>query len=256
MRPRHAARLIADRVVPVALFFSSKLPTYYAGAVVWLGRESWETVFSRYEPHMARVLKQLLRRGDVFWDIGANIGWFSLFASSLVGTRGRIVSFEPAPEVFRLLARNTAGLLNVTAIQCGAGIADETALFAAQGECSSGSFIEEVTQINARYQPNTPIRRISVPIKRVDTLVREVGSVPDVIKIDVEGYELKVLQGAEGLLSSRGPTLIVEIHPPQLGLSGGSEDELFALLHRHGYKWDVIDRNPNSLYTIKANRPG
>jgi FkbM family methyltransferase len=255
MGVRHAALSIADRVVPAALFFSPKLPTYYAGAVVWPSRESWETVFSRYEPYTARALKQLLRRGDAFWDIGAHVGWFSLFASSLVGTSGRIVSFEPAPEPFRLLTRNTAGVANVTAIQCGLGNADETAPFAAQGESRSASFVEKVTQINADFLPDTPIQRISVPIKRIDTLVREVASVPDVLKIDVEGYELKVLHGAEGLLSSRNPALLIEIHPPQLGLSGGSEDELFTLLHRHGYKWEVLDRNPNSLYSIKANRP-
>ena len=256
MRLRHAALALADTVVPAALFFSRKLPTYYAGAVVWPSRENWNTIFSRYEPHMALALKQHLHGGGTFWDIGANVGWFSLFAFSIVGSSGHIISFEPAPEVFRLLAQNTAGLPNVTIVQCGVGNADETGCFAAQGTSSASSFLKEITQINAHYLSDTPIESISVPIKRIDTLVREVGSVPNVIKIDVEGYELKVLQGAVELLSSRNPTLIIEIHPPQLSLSGGSEDELFTLLKRHGYKWHVIDANPNSLYTITANRPG
>jgi FkbM family methyltransferase len=256
MRLRHTALAFANRMIPAALFFSPKLPTYYAGAVVWPSRENWNTIFSRYEPHMALALKKHLRRGATFWDIGANVGWFSLFAFSIVGSRGHIISFEPAPEVFRLLAQNTAGLPNVTVVQCGVGNADETASFAAQGTSSSSSFVKEITQINASYMPDTPVESISVPIKRIDTLVREVGSAPDVIKIDVEGYELKVLQGAVELLSSRNPTLIIEIHPRQLGLSGGSEDELFTLLKRHSYKWQVIDVNPNSLYTIIANRLG
>jgi hypothetical protein len=54
------------------------------------------------------------------------------------------------------------------------------------------------------------------------------------------------------LLSETRPTLIIEIHPPQLELSGATESELFGFLESHGYQWQVIDRNPNSLYTIVA----
>ena len=68
----------------------------------------------------------------------------------------------------------------------------------------------------------------------------------------MEGFELEVLKGAAGLLSITRPTLIMEVHPPQLNLSGGSEELLFQLLTRHGYEWSVIDRNPNSIYTIIA----
>jgi hypothetical protein len=72
----------------------------------------------------------------------------------------------------------------------------------------------------------------------------------------VEGFELEVLKGAAKLLSKR-PVLIVEIHPLQLKLSGGSEAEIFHLLESFDYSCDVIDRNPNSIYTIiaKASSP-
>ena len=81
--------------------------------------------------------------------------------------------------------------------------------------------------------------------------MKELGQ-PNLIKVDVEGFELEVLKGATGLLSTSRPILIMEIHPPQLDLSDGSEAQVFELLTGHGYGWEVIDRNPNSLYTIIA----
>ena len=84
--------------------------------------------------------------------------------------------------------------------------------------------------------------------------MKDIGAVPRLAKIDVEGFELEVLKGAADLLSSGSdrPKLLVEIHPPQLNLSGGSDALLFQFLKEHGYEWEVIDRNPNSLYSIIA----
>jgi FkbM family methyltransferase len=245
---------LANRFASVGFFFNRKLPTYYQGYWIWLPRKSWNSLVSRYEPYIARAMKTNLRPGDTFWDIGANIGWFSLLASKIVGSNGRVFSFEPSPDVFNLLSANTRGLHSVRAIQCGVGNADNVLAFAAHGTSGSASFVEEVTKINRHYLPETPIRKVEVNIRKVDTLVKELGP-PRLVKIDVEGFELEVLKGATGLLSTARPTLIMEIHPPQLNLSGGSEALLFQLLNRHGYGWEVIDRNPNSLYSITAKAP-
>jgi len=88
----------------------------------------------------------------------------------------------------------------------------------------------------------------------LNSLVSELKLHPDVIKIDVEGFEYKVLQGAFQLLGSESPTLIVEIHPGQLKLSGDSDEQLLILLKKAGYSVKTIDRNPNSLYTILAKK--
>ena len=201
---------------------------------------------------MGQAIKTYLRPGDTFWDIGANIGWFSLFASKIVGSRGKVFSFEPSPDVFSLLSANIRGLSSIRAIQCGVGNADTVAAFAAHGVSNSSSFVEAVTKINC--SPETPIRKVEVKIRKVDTLVKDIGAVPRLAKIDVEGFELEVLKGAADLLSSGTdrPNLLVEIHPPQLNLSGGSDAQFFQFLREHGYEWEVIDCNPNSLYTIIA----
>jgi Methyltransferase FkbM domain len=72
-------------------------------------------------------------------------------------------------------------------------------------------------------------------------------------QIDIEGFELEALKGADRLLSSIRPKLLMEIHPGQLTLSGGSEVELFQRLREHQYHWAIIDQNPNSLYSILAS---
>jgi FkbM family methyltransferase len=235
----------------VGFVFRRKLPTYYKGYWIWLPKESWTSFFSRYEPYMAQAIEENLRAGDTFWDIGANIGWFSLVASKIVGPNGRVFSFEPSPDVFNLLSANTRGQHSIRIIQCGVGNDDAVTAFASHGPSSSASFVEEVTKINQRYLPEAPIRKVEVNIRKVDTLVKQLGP-PRVIKIDVEGFELEVLKGATGLLSTARPILIMEIHPPQLNLSGGSEALLFQLLRGHGYAWEVINRDPNSLYSIIA----
>ena len=212
----------------------------------------WESLFSRYELAVARAMRDHLQAGQTFWDIGANVGWFSVFASKIVGANGRVVSFEPAPEVFDILVShaNTAGC--ITVIRLGVGNADEVRLFAAQGRSSSSSFVEDVVKMNFHFHPTVQIKNIEVGLRKADSLVKELKSIPSLVKIDVEGFELEVLRGASNLLSSSRPTLIIEVHPRQLELSGGAETLLFQFLQDHRYAWDVIDRNPNSLYTIIA----
>jgi FkbM family methyltransferase len=241
---------IANRLASVG-FVSPKLPSYFEGYWIWFPRKNWNSLFLRYEPRTAQAIKQNLSAGGTFWDIGANVGLFSLLASKIVGPGGRVCSFEPSPEVFKLLSANTRGLHSIRAIQCGVGNADAVAAFATQGLSSAASFVEDVTEINQAYLPETPIRKVEVNIRKVDTLAKELGP-PRLIKVDVEGFEAEVLKGASWILSNVRPILIIEIHPPQLTLSGGTEALIFQLLTDHGYGWEVIDRNPNSLYSIIA----
>jgi FkbM family methyltransferase len=242
----------ADRIVSAIFFANQRMPTFYCGRLIWIPSTMWNSIYSRYELAVARAIKDYLKEGQIFWDIGANVGWFSLFASKFVGVNGRVFAFEPSPEVFDVLSTHAKIVHGVTPIHCGVGGSDEVRTFSAHGKSSSSSFIQEVTNINLRFLPSEPIRNLEVRLRKVDSLVKELGSKPSVLKIDVEGFELEVLRGAGDLLAYSRPTLIVEVHPRQLVLSGGTEMQLFQLLRDRQYKWKVIDRNPNSLYTIVA----
>src|SRR5262252_3759480 len=100
MSLKHACHLLADKAVKAMLRRSERLPTYYGGKILWPTQSNWQSVYSRYERYMADAMRGFLRPGSTFWDVGAHVGWFSLFASSLVGSRGLVEAFEPSPQVF------------------------------------------------------------------------------------------------------------------------------------------------------------
>jgi ubiquinone/menaquinone biosynthesis C-methylase UbiE len=115
-----------------AAIFRRKLPTYFYGKLLWLAKPCWSSVYSRYEPHMVSAIEANLPRGGTFWDVGANIGLISLFASKIIGPGGHVVSFEPSPQVLSLLRQNTNGQ-NIKVLPYGIGNADTMKSFAAQG---------------------------------------------------------------------------------------------------------------------------
>src|SRR5262249_18314122 len=107
--------------------------------------------------------------------------------------------------------------------------------------------------MNLRFAPDVPMTEKRIPVRTLDQSTAEMGCQPTVIKVDVEGFELNVLKGAKNLLRS-SVFWIIEVHPPQLQLSGDSEPELKAVLAEYGFSTRVIDRNPNSLYTIGVEK--
>jgi FkbM family methyltransferase len=230
------------------------LPTLFNGEWIWVPPRTWQGLLVSYERYMARLLPGYLHEGDTFLDVGASFGAWSLYAAALVGASGRVVACEPAPEAYRLLAQSTKRYKGLTPLQVGLGNSDEIASFAAQGTSECSSFCRAVTLKTRHWQPRIPITDIPVQMRRLDSIVHELQLSPAAIKIDVEGFELEVLRGAERTLADHGCPLFIEVHPYQLRLSGGSEDLLQDLLARHGYACTVINRNPNSLYTLLATK--
>jgi hypothetical protein len=112
--------------------------------------------------------------------------------------------------------------------------------------------VRSVTILNERHHAGVPIGHIKTAVRSLDSFVASARVRPDVIKVDVEGFELQVLRGSMSLLRAIRPVWLIEVHPPQLTLSGGTTDELFARLREAAYSIDVVDRSPNSVYTILA----
>ena len=143
------------------------------------------------------LLKKLIRRGDLIFDIGANIGYLSLLFNSLLKNSGAIVAIEPSTRCFHQLQRNTAFTEKIQTLNVAISNRTEKLQFA-ETKCLERSSLETV---------NTYAKTIDVEAIQLDDLCLEYG-MPDFIKIDVEGHEFAVFQGAEKMLSSKLRPLI------------------------------------------------
>lgn len=252
MRLRTAIHLSANATVRMCgdLLRLPYLPARFHRHWVRMPRLLWSDVQLNYEPSVAAVLERMLSTGGCFLDVGAHQGLWSLYAAKLVGPRGTVRSIEPSPAFAKL--KLVAQLYPVIKpVRCALGAAAGEATFYAQGVSMSASLVEAVTQITRSIQADVPIQPERVAVRTLDDILDELERTPSLVKIDTEGYELEVLRGASRTLARRIP-LVIEIHPPQLGLSGGTEAELIGLLQGGGYKVEVVERYPNSLYTILA----
>src|SRR5262249_6787636 len=143
---------------------SQRLPTYYSGRIMWPARNAWQSAYVPYETYMSRAMKSLVRSGDVFWDIGAHVGWFSLFASSLVGSTGAVEAFEPSPTIFQKLSENLIGVGNTRVHNVGIGDKDEIRPFYRHHDDGTSSFVDWHPAHPAKVEPVDIL-----PITRLDT---------------------------------------------------------------------------------------
>jgi FkbM family methyltransferase len=224
------------------------LPTCIGGKIVWLPRQNWDSVYKVRKPYLYRALSDVLKRGSVFWDIGANDGLVSLFAERLVGGNGRVFSFEPAPDRFATLAANLTHARRIRAIHCGVADYDgvATAVYGAPSAVPGDNMRPET-----QYHSAVTFADERVYFRTIETLTANVAA-PDVINIDVNGWELKVICGGHKTFANCHPTIIMGVHPSALASHGGSEGWLFRSLESHGYRSEVIDQHPSGTYTVLA----
>jgi FkbM family methyltransferase len=194
--------------------------------------ENGRRVFLRgYEPHerLTRHFVRLLRAGDAALDVGANMGYYTLVAALQVGSRGCVHAFEPAPDTLRLLRAN-AGLNPAAPITVHAqAVSDhcgETRFFAAPADRSGYSSLRDLGLETQSVH--------TVPCIALDSLLDELPPVR-LIKIDVEGAELRVLRGMRGLIARDRPHIIIEVCDAFLRQLGADAAQVCAHLRGAGY---------------------
>lgn len=178
------------------------------------------------------VLRGLLSEGDTFVDVGANFGTLSLLASRLVGSRGSVIAIEPQPRLADLI-RQSAELSRITnckieKIACGAQSGEATLLVPDDDSGRAGFF--------SGFSGAKPHKSISVPVAPLDSLLskRECpGNM--VIKIDVEGSEIDVLDGAREIVLARHPAILIELNPWSARAAGRSSRDVVGKLEALGY---------------------
>jgi FkbM family methyltransferase len=201
---------------------------------------------SEWEPWTTELIRALLRPGSTFVDVGANVGYFTLLAGSIVGPTGHVVAFEPNPDLASLVARSLSvnGLHSFTRLIQAAAMSRPGQLefkrFAGH-QGSSGFYVTD--ELAARFHDR--LERIVVDCTTLDEALADRGLRIDLIKIDAEGAEPEVIAGAERLLEEqRGMQVIMEYTP-------SNRPAVEALLDR-GYRMCQLGHD-HSLTPIEAD---
>ena len=180
-----------------------------------------------HEPESTRRFWSAIAPGALVVDGGANMGGYALLASRRAGPAGRVFAFEPDPRNFARLAARVRRCANVQPVP--KAIADRS------GE--SLLFLDTFHAGHTLIDGRVGERGIAVAVTSLDDFVRELG-LPglDVVKLDVEGAELRALDGMEQILrGARRPVILCEVHPPI------APEELIAKVAAHGYRATVLD---------------
>ncbi|MCA0301835.1 MAG: FkbM family methyltransferase [Proteobacteria bacterium] len=212
-------------------------------------------VCGSFEPNEFAFLDRVLKPGMVFIDVGANDGYYTLFAARRVGPTGLVVAAEPSSRERAHLQRNLGrnGLDNVTvvpaAIGAASGLADlHLAHGVHAGHNTLGAFAHDDV-VRASLE--------RVAIEPLDSVVTRLGLAQvDFVKIDVEGAEARVVDGATTVLEKMRPILLLEVNDKALRAQGNCADTLLETLRdKFGYRVFVFSSATGLLEAWPSSNP-
>ena len=204
----------------------------------------------RYEPQETQLASRLLRRGDVFVDVGANWGYFTLAAAHWDGDSGRVLAFEPEPRLFKLLRMNLEANALRQVVPRRLAIADGAGRIPFTAFAASGDNWGQTHTVDTGTTPDFVADAAALD----DVLDAKVIDRVALTKIDVEGGEAAALAGMQrGLRAGRYAYILIECHPLLLRRRGhGEQDTLRPLLDARYRLW-TIPHTPQ-LHRLAARR--
>lgn len=194
-----------------------------------------------FDPVGIRFIKNQLYEGEIFIDIGANVGAYSLIASRLVGKSGKVIAFEPASKSFLRLLKNISlnGIGNI--------IPERLAVIDKSTQADlyiSGSQNMGMSSIY-HHDSETGITEKVEAISIDDYIEKKGISRISLIKIDIEGSEFLALKGMQKVLTSMRPKILVELKEETLKSSGYTEKDVISHFEKVGYSRFIIDEKGN-----------
>jgi FkbM family methyltransferase len=225
------AHSLGDRLFPSGQLVWSRIRSGPAQGI-WLElnpRTGQSYMQAKAELAVQEFIADQLGQGMVFYDLGANIGFFSLLAAKLVGPRGKVFSFEPDAVVFARLKRNIErnGFLQVTPVNKGVWSTTGTATFLAADASSPDRGLGKLAPVSTGDH-------LRVQCIALDDFIAE-SLPPTVVKVDVEGAEMEVLRGAVTLFGKHRPSIVCEVHSEE------NRRDAERLLGQYGYSIRAID---------------
>ena len=212
--------------------------------------------FGVWEPDMTAFIRRVLAFGDVFIDVGANIGYFSLLAARCVSRSGRVVSIEASPRIYADLVANVSRNRRSNIRTLNLAAADKpgrVSIFPGpDGNCGASTILANGVNVEREAEV------VAVAID--DILTTEEADSAKLIKIDVEGAEVAVIAGMKQLITSGrlDRKFLVEVHAEALAAQGLSPSDVIAPFDRAGYQTFVLDNDYDTwryLYPGSARKP-
>ncbi len=192
-----------------------------------------------YEQDKQLAFAAHVSQGEVLFDVGAHVGFYTLLGSALVGDEGHVFAFEPLPRNLDHLTRHLElnGIHNTTVVRAAVSDKPGAAKFLAGPTPMMGMLASE--------------GELDVELVSLDDLYRQQKiPLPDCIKIDVEGAEAGVLKGAETILREGAPSVFLATHGKEV------HKQCLEILHSFGYQCDALDGVDETACTeLLARRP-
>jgi len=194
--------------------------------------------YGYYEKELGDLLKKFVRPGDVFLDLGANIGYFSLLIANNFPSV-KVISFEPAAGLFQNLDDNISlnNIKNISTVNVAVGeINEEKELFVSAPDNLGMSSFKRPENYSGKNE--------SVKVVAIDDWFKTSG-LPgiDIIKLDIEGSELAALKGMKKVLQEQKPILIMEINPGTLSMFNLKPSDIYGHLRQLHFEGFLILEN-------------
>ena len=212
------------------------MPNDYVGASI-IAHQS-------YEKHVTDVIRAELKEGDVFLDLGANLGYFAMMGCSIVKERGKVISFEPNPQNLQLITASQQDnkFNNLTLYPYAVSDHATTLRFTTVG--SNGGVITEHSKYQTHY--------LMVESVVLDDFLKDEERI-DFVKMDIEAHELPALRGMENLMRKFRPKLVTEFHPWAISINNPEPtEELLEKIESFGYRISVIKHGGGLVETNSA----
>jgi len=194
----------------------------------WIWTSGGKFIRGEQEPYKTEAILANFKKGEIFFDIGAHIGYFSAIAAHLNKGEGKVFAFEPRPMNAGFFRKHMKvnGFSSVVLYEAAVGEVEGDVMF----DSAHGSATGRVTK-----DGDLKVKQVSI-----DKLISE-GTLPmpTFIKIDVEGGEIEVLKGLEKVIISARPKMVVATHNPEC------HSFVLGFLEKHNYRYHVL--NPESV---------
>lgn len=194
-------------------------------------------IYDGFEKDELHFVSEVLKKGDIFIDIGSNVGLFSLIASRCVGSDGKIIAIEPTPTTYERLLENIAinGITNIESRNIGLSneLGELNFYISDSGYDAWNSFVPSAD--------NKLQKQISVNVSNLDHELQHVDKAKiKLVKIDVEGWEKYVLKGGASFFKNYSPIVMVEFTEENTYNAGYCARDIYDIMVLYGYDWYIF----------------